>query len=135
MTRLRIFCTTLFTNNNIKIVIKSHTFQFHLSISKAVTWTGHFSLFKYFQYYVKFQTFYRILNRKSTKYRHGRIVPYIKTILIRSFWLHKIVLKRVLKYNFFYYLLMVYWNWDIFSSTALVQRSIWYENCLLLMQN
>ena len=30
VTRVRIFCTTLFTNNNIKIVIKSHTFLFHL---------------------------------------------------------------------------------------------------------
>ena len=29
VTRVRIFCTTLFTNN-IKIVIKSHTFLFHL---------------------------------------------------------------------------------------------------------
>ena len=28
VTRVRIFCTTLFTNN-IKIVIKSHTFLFH----------------------------------------------------------------------------------------------------------
>ena len=30
VTRVRIFCTTLFTNNNIKIVVKSHTFLFHL---------------------------------------------------------------------------------------------------------
>ena len=29
MTRVRIFCTTLLTNTNIKIVIKSHTFLFH----------------------------------------------------------------------------------------------------------
>ena len=29
VTRVRILCTTLFTNNNIKIVIKSHTFLFH----------------------------------------------------------------------------------------------------------
>ena len=29
VTCVRIFCTTLFTNNNIKIVIKSHTFLFH----------------------------------------------------------------------------------------------------------
>ena len=28
MTRLRIFCTTLFTNNNIKAVIQMHAFQF-----------------------------------------------------------------------------------------------------------
>ena len=26
VTRLRIFCTTLFTNNNIKVVIQMHTF-------------------------------------------------------------------------------------------------------------
>ena len=29
VTRVRIFCTTLFTNNNIKIVIKSSTFLDH----------------------------------------------------------------------------------------------------------
>ena len=28
VTRLRIFCTTLFTNNNLKIVIQMYTFQF-----------------------------------------------------------------------------------------------------------
>ena len=30
MNRLRIFCTTLFTNNNIKVVIQMHSFQFDL---------------------------------------------------------------------------------------------------------
>ena len=29
VTRVCTFCRTLFTNNNIKIVIKSHTFLFH----------------------------------------------------------------------------------------------------------
>ena len=29
VTRVRIFCATLFTNNNIKIVIKSSTFLIH----------------------------------------------------------------------------------------------------------
>ena len=28
VTRLRIFCATLFTNNNIKVVIQLHSFQF-----------------------------------------------------------------------------------------------------------
>ena len=28
VTRLRIFCSTLFTNNNIKVVIQMHSFQF-----------------------------------------------------------------------------------------------------------
>ena len=28
VTRLRIFCTTLFTQNNIKVVIQMHSFQF-----------------------------------------------------------------------------------------------------------
>ena len=28
VTRLRIFCTSLFTNNNIKVVIQMHYFQF-----------------------------------------------------------------------------------------------------------
>ena len=28
--RVRIFCTTLFTNNNIKVAIQMHSFQFDL---------------------------------------------------------------------------------------------------------
>ena len=32
VTRVRIFCTTLFTKNNIKIVIKSSTFLDHLTL-------------------------------------------------------------------------------------------------------
>ena len=32
VTRVRTFCTTLFTNNNIKIVFKSSTFLIHLEI-------------------------------------------------------------------------------------------------------
>ena len=30
VTRVRIFCTTLFTNNNIKVMIQMHTFQMNL---------------------------------------------------------------------------------------------------------
>ena len=32
VTRLHIFCTTLFTNNNIKIVIQMHAFQVYLMV-------------------------------------------------------------------------------------------------------
>ena len=37
VTRLRIFCATLFTNNNIKVVIQMHAFQFYplQTITKA----------------------------------------------------------------------------------------------------
>ena len=36
VTRVRIFCTTLFTNNNIKVVIQMHTFLMdHLESMKC----------------------------------------------------------------------------------------------------
>ena len=39
--RLRIFCTTLFTNINIKVVIQMHPFQFDLTILKKVFLLGY----------------------------------------------------------------------------------------------
>ena len=36
MTHVRIFCTTLFTKNNIKVVIKMHAFQFDQIIEQRI---------------------------------------------------------------------------------------------------
>ena len=63
VTRVRIFCTTLFTNNNIKVVIQIHTFLMdHITfeMTNHLVTVKNLSTFYYFQCERSFTVFYEI---------------------------------------------------------------------------
>ena len=62
VTRVQILCTTLFTNNNIKIVIKSHTFLFHQFCKGNAIIQKFFQLI-YAQKCIKMISVYKVINK------------------------------------------------------------------------
>ena len=67
--------------------------------------------------------------------RHGRILPFLKKNLIRSFGRTKLQEKKMSRniYIIYFYLIKLSRFWCQFSSSALVESNIWLTKCLLLL--